>query len=150
VARRTAIPLPDPTVDPLARKAQSDLIVERAADQLRRVLHDLVAQLDPFPAFPGAFFTYGIEVEPEAAARTDRGCMVVGQDGELYEFELGIDLEGLDPSGYADPVALRKEELKKIALHPRDYVVYAHSAIARVTEILLERIDAEGGVPEPD
>lgn len=109
------------------------------------MLHDLVAQLDPFPPFPGAFFSYGIEVEPEAAARTDRGCIVVGQDGELYEFEIGMDLEGLDPDGYADPVALRKEEMKKIALHPRDYVVYAHGAIGRVAEMLMERMEADEG-----
>ena len=135
------MPLPDPTFDPLARKAQADLIVERAAGQLRRVLHDLVEQLDPFPPFPGAFFTYGIEVEPEAAARIDRGCIVLGQDGELYEFEMGVDLEGLDPDGYVDPVAMRSERLKKLDLHPRDYVVYAHSAITTVVEILLERQD---------
>ena len=139
------MPLPDPTFDPLARKVQSDLIVERAAEQLRKVLHDLVEQLDPFPPFPGAFFTYGIEIEPEAAARTDRGCIVLAQDGDLYELEMGVDLEGLDPSGYADPVALRNEELKKLEIHPRDYVVYAHSAIARVTELLLERLEAEDG-----
>ncbi len=137
------MPLPDPTFDPLARKIQSDLIVERAAGQLRKVLHDLTEQLDPFPAFPGAFFTYGIEIEPEAAARTDRGCIVLASDGDLYEFEIGLDLEGLDPSGYADPIALRKEELKKLDIHPRDYVVYAHSAIARVAELLLERVEGE-------
>jgi hypothetical protein len=131
----------DPSFDPLARKAQADLIVERAAEQLRRVLHGLVELLDPFPPFPGAFFTYGIEVEPEAAARTDRGCIVVAPDGELYEFLMGVDVEGLDPGGYADPVAMRNEELKKIDLHPRDYVVYAHSAITRVTELLLERME---------
>ena len=142
--RRRAISLPDPTFDPMARKVQADLIVERAADQLRRVLHELVAQLDPFPPFPGAFFTYGIEVEPEAAARTDRGCIVVAPDGDLYEFEMGVDLEGLDPSGYADPVALRNEELKKVDFHPRDYVVYAHSAITRVAELLLERMEEAG------
>jgi hypothetical protein len=137
------MPLPDPTFDPFARKVQADLIVERAADQLRKVLRDLVLQLDPFPPFPGAFFTYGIEVEPEAAARTDRGCIVVAPDGELYEFEMGLDLEGMDPSGSADPVALRSEELKKVQFHPRDYVVYAHSAITRVTEMLMERLEAD-------
>lgn len=126
-------------VEPLARKAQSDLILDRAAEGLRTIVKDLTAQLNPFPPFPGAFFTYGIEVEPEAAARTDRGCVVLGPDGEFYEFELGIDLEGLDPSGYADPVAMRKEELKKLDLHPREYVVYAHNAISIVVELLLER-----------
>ena len=135
------MPLPDPTFDPLARKAQADLIVERAAQQLRRVLHDLVEQLDPFPPFPGAFFSYGIEVEPDAAARVDRGCVVIAPDGEFYELEIGVDLDGLDPGGYADPVAMRKEELKKLTLHPRDYVVYAHNAITKMVEILMERGD---------
>ncbi len=129
-------------VDPLAAKAQADLVVERAAQQLRKLLHELVAQLDPFPPFPGAFFTYAIEIEPEAAARTDRGCIVLAPDGEIYEFVMGVDWEGLDPAGFADPVAMRKEELKKLDLHPRDYVVYAHSAISRITELLLERMEA--------
>lgn len=135
------MPLPDPDYDPMARKVQSDLIVERAAEQLRKVLRELAAQVDPFPPFPGAFFTYGIEIEPEAAARTDRGCIVVAPDGELYEFEMGVDLEGLDELGGADPVAMRKEELKKLTIHPRDYVVYAHSAIATLAELLLERME---------
>jgi len=126
-------------VEPLARKAQADLIVDRAAEQLRVIVKDLTARLDPFPPFPGAFFSYGIEVEPEAAARVDRGCVVLGPDGEFYELQIGVDPEGLDPSGFADPVALRSEEMKKLTLHPRDYIVYAHNAIARVTEMLLER-----------
>lgn len=125
-------------VEPLARKAQADLIVDRAAEQLRAIVKDLTARLDPFPPFPGAFFSYGIEVEPEAAARVDRGCVVLGPDGEFYELEIGVDPEGLDPSGFADPVALRSEEMKKLTLHPRDYIVYAHNAITRVTELLLE------------
>ena len=129
----------DLTFEPLARKAQADLILDRAAEQLRAIVKSLAEQLDPFPPFPGAFFTYGIEVEPEAAARVDRGCVVVAPDGEFYELEIGVDLEGLDPGGYADPVAMRKEELRKLTLHPRDYVVYAHNAITAMVEILLER-----------
>jgi hypothetical protein len=128
----------EPTVEPLARKAQADLIIDRAAEQLRLVVKDLAERLDPFP---GAFFSYGIEVEPEAAARVDRGCVVIAPDGEFYELEIGVDMEGLDPSGYADPVALRKEEMKKLTLHPRDYVVYAHNAVTKMVEILMERED---------
>ncbi len=131
--------MPDGEFEPLARKAQADLVVDRAAEQLRRIVKDLVAQVDPFPPFPGAFFTYGIEVEPDAAARVDRGCVVLAPDGEFYELEMGVDLEGFEPGGYADPVAMRKEDLKKLTLHPRDYVVYAHNAITIVTELLLER-----------
>src|SRR3712207_6536128 len=112
----------DAPFDPLARKAQADLILDRAVEQLRRIVKDLVERLDPFPPFPGAFFSYGIEVEPEAAARTDRGCVVIAPDGEFYELVIGVDMEGLGPDGYADPVALRKEELKKLELHPREYI----------------------------
>lgn len=136
--------MPDTTFEPLARKAQADLILDRAAEQLRVIVKSLVEQLDPFPSFPGAFFTYGIEVEPEAAARVDRGCIVIAPDAEFYELEIGVDVEGLDPGGYADPVAMRKEELKKLTLHPRDYMVYAHSAITTLVEMLLERQEGEG------
>ena len=129
------------TFEPLARKAQADLILDRAAEQLRVIVKDLAERLDPFPPFPGAFFSYGIEVEPDAAARVDRGCVVIAPDGEFYELEIGVDLDGLDPGGYADPVAMRKEELKKLTLHPRDYIVYAHNAITKMVEILMERSD---------
>ena len=129
----------DPTIEPLARKAQADLIVDRAAEQLRKIVRDLAEQLDPFPPFPGAFFSFGIEIEPEAAARVDRGCVVLAPDGEFYELEIGVDMEGIDPSGHVDPVAMRSEEMKKLTLHPRDYIVYAYNSIVAVTEKLLEQ-----------
>lgn len=128
-------------IDPLARKAQADLIVERAADQLRRLVHGLAAQLVPFPSFPGAFFTNAVEVEPDAAGSPERGCVVVGEDGDLYELIMGVEFD--TPEALIDPVAARKEELRKLDLHPRDYVVYAYNAVTALAEQLLER--AEGG-----
>src|SRR3972149_2837251 len=95
-------------VDPLARKAHADLIVERAAEQMRKLLHEAVSQLDPFPPFPGAFFTFAIEVEPGAAASPEKGCLVLGPDGELYELVIGMDFSG----ELSDPVAARNEEMK--------------------------------------
>jgi len=127
----------DSGIDPLARKAQADLIVERAAAQLSRMVHELAVELDPFPPFPGAFFTNAIEVEPDAAASTQRGCVVVGPDGELYEFLMGVDFD--DPGALTDPVAARKEELRKLDLHPRDYIVYAYNAVTAMVEELLQR-----------
>ena len=124
--------------DPMARKTQADLIVERAAEQLRRLLHQAVESLQPFPPFPGAFFTNAIEAEPDAAAGAERGCVVVCEDGELYELQIGVDFDGAALSGFEDPVSLRKEELHKLDLHPRDYVVYAYNAISAVTEKLLD------------
>jgi hypothetical protein len=125
--------------DPLARKNQADRIVERAAEQIRGLLHEAVARLDPFPPFPGAFFSYGIEVEPAGVAGADRGCVVLAPDGELYELKMGMDFSG----EATDPVAAREEKLEKLDLHPRDYLLYAYEALTKVTELLLEQ--AEGG-----
>ena len=124
--------------DPLARKAQADAIVERAAQGLRQLLQEAVARLDPFPSFPGAYFTLAIEAEPDAASHADRGCVVVGPDGELYELQMGLELPP-SPGEPADPVSMRKEEMRKLDIHPRDYVVYAYNALTRVVEILLEQ-----------
>jgi hypothetical protein len=125
--------------DPLAAKAQADLVVERAAEQLRELLQQSVARLRPFPSFPGAFFTNAVEAEPDGAANPSNGCVVVAEDGELYELRIGVDLEGAAFGGFEDPVSLRKEELHQLDLHPRDYIVYAYNALTAVTELLLER-----------
>jgi len=124
--------------DPLAYKAHADLILERTADQLRRRLHEAVQMLDPFPPFPGAFFTYGIEVELPGFANPERGCVVLGPDAELYELEMSVDFSGSTD----DPVAARDERLKKLDLHPCDYVVYAYHALTKVVELLLEQAEA--------
>ena len=124
--------------DPLELKYDADAVVERAADRLRAVLQDAVARLDPFPPFPGAFFSFGIEIEAPGVESPDRGCVVLGEDGEFYELQMGNELPAFELE-IADPVAMRKEELKPLEMHPLEYVVYAHAAIARVAEILLER-----------
>lgn len=119
---------------PMARKAQADVVIETAARQMRELLQEAVARLDPFPPFPGSFFTYGIEVEGGAAEKPEHGCIVLGQDGELYELEISIDF-----TKESDPVAARDETLKPLDLHPRDYLVYAYNALTRVTELLIEQ-----------
>ena len=125
--------------DPLDIKAEADAALDRLAATLSRLLHEASARLDPFPPFPGAFFTYGIEIEAPGVDSPDRGCVVLAPDGELYELELGQDVTAL-ALDESDPVALREENLKKLAdLHPRDYVVYAYAALTKVVELLLER-----------
>jgi len=124
--------------EPLEYKHEADAVLERAAERLRRVLQEAAARLDPFPPFPGAFFSYGIEMEALGAAHPDLGCVVLAPDGELYELRMGQELPLLDLE-MADPVALRKEELKPLELHPCDYVNYAYHAIAKVVELLLEQ-----------
>ena len=130
--------------DPLELKAEADDILERAAQRLRALLQEAVSRLDPFPPFPGAFFTYGIEIdEPLAGDDPDRGCVVLGPDGELYELVIGYELP-IFPEEAHDPVATRKEELKPLDLHPRDYIFYAYRALTRVTELLLEQGTGRG------
>lgn len=121
------------------RKAQADNILERAAMQLRQLLAEACAELDPFPPFPNALFTNAIEIEAGIAASRDLGCVVVCEDGELYELEFGIDHDSIELTGSWDPVTARKETKKKLDLHPRDYLVYAYNGLVAVTEHLLER-----------
>ena len=123
----------------LLRKTQADNILERAALQLQDLLKEACAQLDPFPPFPQALFTNAIEVEEGIAADPDRGCVVVCEDGELYELQMGIDHDSIELTGSWDPVTARKETREKLDLHPRDYVVYAYNALIAVTDALLER-----------
>jgi hypothetical protein len=121
--------------DPLARKAQADLIIDRTAQQLRLLLQETARELRPFPPFPGAFFTNAIEVDLAGIQRVDLGCVVVADDGDLYELEVKIDFA----DDVVDMVQSRDETLKKLDdLHPRDYVVLAYSALAQLTELLLE------------
>jgi len=124
--------------DPLEFKYDADAILERTADRLRQVLHDAVRQLDPFPPFPGSFFSFGIEIEAPGMESPDRGCVVLGEDGEFYELKMGEEMPTFEMD-ITDPVAMRKEELKPLEMHPQEYAVYAYNAIAAVTEILLER-----------
>lgn len=127
-----------PDIDPLEYKIEADAVLERAADRLRRLLQESAARLEPFPPFPGAFFSYGIEIDAPGVESADRGCVVLAPDGELYELEMKQQVPDTDFE-LADPVALRDEELKPLDLHPRDYVIYAYNALAKVTELLLER-----------
>ena len=129
-------------LDPLEYKSEADRVLERAAAGLRRLLQESVARLDPFPPFPGAFFSFGIEIEAPGLDSPERGCVVLAPDGELYELRMGQDVPAFDFE-MADPVALRQEELKPLELHPRDYVVYAYNALVKVTELLLEQSEGE-------
>ena len=127
----------------MLRKAQADVVLERTAKQLSQLLHEACAELDPFPPFPNALFTNAIECESGTASDPDRGCVVVCEDGELYELEMGIDHDAIEMTGSWDPVTARKETKKKLDLHPRDYIVYAYNGLVAVTEHLLERAEEE-------
>ena len=123
----------------LARKTQADTAMERAALILEDLLKEACVELDPFPSFPNAFFTTAIECDPGGVADPERGCVVVAEDGELYELEIGVDHEAIELSGSWDPVTARAETKKKLDLHPRDYVIYAYNGLTAVTDLLLDR-----------
>ena len=86
----------------MARKMQADLVVDRAASQLRLLLQEAARELRPFPPFPGAFFTCAVEVNLEGVERPDLGCIVVAEDSELYELEMQIDFSE-EFGGVIDP-----------------------------------------------
>ena len=123
----------------LARKTQADNAIERAAFVLEDLLKEACAELDPFPSFPDAFFTTAIECDPGGAANPEVGCVVVAEDGELYELEIGVDHDAIELSGSWDPVTARAETKKKLELLPRDYLIYAYNGLTAVTDLLLER-----------
>jgi hypothetical protein len=124
--------------DPLQHQAHADLIVQRAADQLRQLLQTLTAQIKPFPEFPGTFFSYGIEVD--TGVPSEEGCIVLGEDGELYELQIGLDVTQV-ASG--DPAAMRSEERILLEdLPPATYVAYAHRAVTAAVEYLLKQQEA--------
>lgn len=126
----------------MARKTQADMLIERTAMQMQALLEETAKALRPFPPFPGAFFTYGVEVSLEGIATPDFGCIVVGEEGKLYELEIKIDFNE-DEGGVVDLVQARDETLKKLEdLHPKDHVILAYNAINQLTELILEQAHA--------
>ena len=122
--------------DPLQHQAHADLVVRRAADQLRTLLQTVASQIRPFPEFPGSYYTYGIEVDVPAA-HGERGCVVLGEDGGLYELQLGLDVT---QAAGGDPAAMRSEDRVPLEdLPPADYVAYAHRAVTAAVEYMLRQ-----------
>ena len=126
----------------LFRKTQADMAIERAAMQVSALLKDACAELRPFPSFPNAIFTNAIECEIDGG-NPEYGCIVVADDGELYELQMGVDHDSIELMDSWDPVTARKETLKKVDLHPRDQLLYAYAGLVAVTEHLLEREHAQ-------
>ena len=128
-----------PSLDPTVHRAAAEAALRRAASDLRRLLHELVAALDPFPGFLGIRSVQAVEVLPAGAPVPDRGCVVVCPDGELHELVLRMIPGPLDTGG-VDQV----EELKELDLPPAEFVAYAYSAIGELTRILDERQRPKG------
>ena len=119
------------TADPDLIEAQAHVILERAGSQLRELLHASARALEPFPPFPGALFTLGIEVDGVTLG-DERGCVIVGEDGDLYELQLGLDVDAL-AAGANEPALSREEHRIPLeGLSPGEYVSYAQSALTAI------------------
>jgi hypothetical protein len=127
------------SADPDLRAA--DRILARAADDLESLLRRAARRLRPFPPFPGALFSYGVEVEAEGVRDRSLGCIVVTEEGELKELQIGFDAEG--PSfGPPDPVSMREERLVDVTLTPFDRLLLAEQGLRAVTALLARQTDA--------
>ena len=114
----------------------------RESRQLRARWEESGGQRRGLPACRGSLWTKAVEVGAEAADSQERGCVVICEDGELYELKMSIDFS----EDAHDPVSARDETLKKLeGLHPRDYIVIAYEALTRLTEQIMERNEAAGG-----
>ncbi len=137
--------------DPLVHRAHAEAIVRRAAEQLRDLLQSVVAEIDQFPPFSGSMFSYGIEVDlgvggDSGGAGAERGCVVLAEDGELYELQIGFDVDQVK-SG--NPLSMRSEERIRLDdLSPAEYVGYAQRAVAVAVEYLLEQQTKAGAVTD--
>ncbi len=135
---------PSDSADPDLREA--DRILARAADDLESLLRRAALRLRPFPPFPGALFSYGVEVEAEGVRDRSLGCIVVTEEGELKELQIGFDAEG---SGFGppDPVSMREERLVDVTLTPYDRLLLAEQGLRAVQALLARQADA--GFPSP-
>jgi hypothetical protein len=123
--------------DMLRYRAHADAIMTHAAEQLRELLSELTDKIDPFPEFPGSFFSYGIEVEPSNLGDSNEGslgCVILAEDGTLYELQIGAEADQLDTD---DPATARSEIRTPLEnLSSAEYAIYAHRAIeAAITYI---------------
>ena len=121
---------------------RTDAILSEAADRLMGLLAEAVGQLRPFPAFPGALFTFGVEVEPDGVEDASIGCIVVTEQAELRELQIGIEAEGIGAFGDADPFSSRSEQLVEPELSPRQRLILAHNGLLAVQRVLREQVDA--------
>ena len=117
--------------------------MEQAAGQLRELLREIAGSFDPFPEYPARSSPTASRSSRRPAAarpRTPPGCVVLGEDGGLYELRIGFEADQLDTD---DPATARSElRVPLDDLSSAEYVAYASRA-AEAALALLERGAAE-------
>lgn len=133
-----------PVLDRLAAlRASADATLDHAADALRAHVEEAATLVDPFPSFPGAVFAYGIEVEPAGGGDPGLGCVILGNDGRLYELHIGLD-GSQSQTGVPDASTERHEALVPLDVRPEVFVRYARAALDAVAAHLEAGPHAEG------
>ena len=129
--------MPDSTRSEL-RLRMADEIAAEAADRVQSLLREASAELRPFPPFPGAFFTVGVEVEPDGVRDRGIGCVVVTEAGELRELRISFDDEGPAAQlGATDPVSMRDETLAELdGISPHDRLALAVNGLRAISGLL--------------
>lgn len=116
----------------------ADEALAAAAERVEALLREAALELRPFPPFPGAFFTIGVEVEPEGVRDREIGCVVVTEEGELRELQISFDDEG--PAallGASDPVSMRDETLLELdRVSAQDRLTLARNGLEAISELL--------------
>jgi hypothetical protein len=112
----------------------ADSALEEAAGQLRQILAELAAQLDPFPAFLNTVSIQAIELEPKFRSVLDRGCVVVCPDGEIRQLEL-TGIPGVPDVSDVEQV----EQFNELDLPVVEYIIYARTAVGVLVEELRRR-----------
>ena len=121
-------------LDPLVKRAVADAVLQRASLELRKLLAELAAALDPFPDFMGLSSVQAVEVEPPRASNPQNGCVVVCPDGELRELVLRMIPGPFDMGGVE-----QTDEMAELDLPPDEFVAYAYAAALELLRILEER-----------
>lgn len=128
----------DLPIDPLTKRAAADAALERAsldasdaALELRSLLAEIAAALEPFPNFMGLSSVQAVEVEPPSGANPQNGCVVVCPDGELRELVLRMIPAPFDMGGVE-----QTDEMAELNLPPAEFVAYAHAAVLELLKLL--------------
>lgn len=120
------------------RQRMADDALSAAAERVEALLREAALELRPFPPFPGAFFTMGVEVEPDGVLDKNIGCVIVTDEGALRELQLSFDDEG--PAailGANDPVSMRDETLAELeGVSSRDRLTLAINGLDAVSALL--------------
>ncbi|MXV81031.1 MAG: hypothetical protein F4X58_04730 [Chloroflexi bacterium] len=120
------------------RRRLAEEALTAAAEQVEALLREAALELRPFPPFPGAFFTMGVEVEPDGVRDKNIGCVIVTEEGTLRELQLSFDDEG--PAAFLganDPVSMRDETLAELGdVSAQDRLTLAMNGLDAVSDLL--------------